>query len=54
MKGFRTLAIILLIFNGISVSFSGIGLAASPAAVSLKCLLNGWNQHHLKTILFPV
>jgi len=30
MKGLRTLAIILLIFNGVSASFGGIGLITSP------------------------
>lgn len=53
MKGLRTLAIILLIFNGVSACFGGIGLVASPDGSVMELPLEWLGATPFKNYLVP-
>ncbi|MEA1887512.1 MAG: hypothetical protein U9N72_09930 [Bacteroidota bacterium] len=53
MKGLRAFAIILLIFNGISASFGGIGLIASPDGSLMEMPLEWLASTPFKNYLIP-
>ena len=53
MKGLRILAIILLIFNGVSASFGGIGLVYSPDGSLMEMPLEWLTPTPFKNYLVP-